>query len=156
MEIGLSSEVLGVEMKWRDSRKGMVPPSPGLQSRIQIQSPKSSWAAVLGLSRWFSGKRNRLPMQEMWRVQSLGWEDPLEKEMATHSSILAWRIPWTEEPGRLQSMGSQKSQTRLSGQTTKTGMRSKHAIGVLLLLPEALRWCRSSLRHKFRIREGFV
>ena len=37
-----------------------------------------------------------------------GWEDPLEKEMATHSSILAWEIPWTEEPGRLQSMGSQK------------------------------------------------
>ena len=42
------------------------------------------------------------------RVQSLGQEDPLEKEMATHSSILAWRIPWTEEPGRLQSMGSQR------------------------------------------------
>ena len=44
-------------------------------------------------------------MRETW-VQSLGWEDPLEKEMATHSSILAWRIPWTEEPGGLQSMGS--------------------------------------------------
>ena len=42
------------------------------------------------------------------RVQSLGWEDPLEKEMATHSSTLAWKIPWTEEPGRLQSMGSQR------------------------------------------------
>ena len=41
-------------------------------------------------------------------VSSLGWEDPLEEEMATHSSILAWRIPWTEEPGRLQSMGSQR------------------------------------------------
>ena len=39
---------------------------------------------------------------------SLGWEDPLEKVMATHSSILAWEIPWTEEPGRLQSMGSQR------------------------------------------------
>ena len=39
----------------------------------------------------------------------LGWEDPLEKEMATHSSILAWRIPWSEEPGRLQSMGLQES-----------------------------------------------
>jgi len=47
-------------------------------------------------------------MQEM-RVQSLGWEDPLAKEMATHSGILAWEIPWTEELGRLQSMGSQKS-----------------------------------------------
>ena len=44
----------------------------------------------------------------------LSQEDPLEEGMATHSSILAWRIPWTEEPGRLQSMGSQKSQTRLS------------------------------------------
>ena len=43
-------------------------------------------------------------------VQSLGQNDPLEKEMATHSSILAWEILWTEEPGRLQSMGSQKSQ----------------------------------------------
>ena len=41
-------------------------------------------------------------------VQSPGWDDPLEKEMATHSSILAWEIPWTEEPGGLQSMGSQK------------------------------------------------
>ena len=46
-------------------------------------------------------------MQEM-QVQSLGWEDPLEKEMATHSSILTWKISWTEEPGRLQSMGSQR------------------------------------------------
>ena len=42
------------------------------------------------------------------QVQSLGLEDPLEKEMATHSSTLAWKIPWTEEPGRLQSMGSQR------------------------------------------------
>ena len=46
-------------------------------------------------------------MQETW-VQSLGWEDPLEKGMATPSSILAWRIPWTEEPGRLPSMGLQR------------------------------------------------
>ena len=46
-------------------------------------------------------------MQEMW-AQSLDEEDPLEKEMAAHSSILAWKIPWTEEPGRLQSMGSQR------------------------------------------------
>ena len=50
----------------------------------------------------------RLPsVQETW-VPSLGGEDPLEKEMATHSSTLAWRIPWTEEPGGLQSMGSQR------------------------------------------------
>ena len=50
----------------------------------------------------------RLPaMWEIW-VQSLGQEDPLEREMATHSSIPAWRIPWTEEPGGLQAMGSQR------------------------------------------------
>ena len=49
-------------------------------------------------------------MQESW-VQSLGWEDPLEKGMATHCSILAWRIPWTEEPGGLQSKGSKESDT---------------------------------------------
>ena len=49
-------------------------------------------------------------MQEM-QVQSLGWEDPLEKKMATHSTIPAWEIPWTEEPGGLQSMGSQELDT---------------------------------------------
>ena len=46
-------------------------------------------------------------MQQTW-VRSLGWKDPLEKEMAAHSSILAWKIPWTAEPGRLLSMGSQR------------------------------------------------
>ena len=46
-------------------------------------------------------------VQETW-ILSLGWEDPLEKGMATYFSILAWRIPWTEEPGRLQPMGSQR------------------------------------------------
>ena len=55
-------------------------------------------------------------MQETW-VRSLGQEDPLEKEMATHSSTLAWKIPWTEKPCRLQSMGSQ-SRTRLSDFTS--------------------------------------
>ena len=56
--------------------------------------------------------KNLLGMQET-RVCSLGWKDPLEEEMATHSSILAWKIPWTEEPGRLQTTGSQ-SWTQLS------------------------------------------
>ena len=50
----------------------------------------------------------RLPGMREARVRSLGREDPLEKEMATHSSTLAWRMPWREEPGRLQSMGSQR------------------------------------------------
>ena len=52
-----------------------------------------------------------LPAMQETQVCFLGWEDPLEKEMATHSSILAWRIPWTEEPGRLPSMGLQESDT---------------------------------------------
>ena len=51
--------------------------------------------------------KNLPATRETW-VQSLGQEDPLKKEMATHSSILAWRIPWTEEPGGVQSMGSQR------------------------------------------------
>ena len=51
----------------------------------------------------------RLPAMQETRVQSLDWEDPMEKEIATHSSTLAWKIPGTEEPGRLQSMGSQRA-----------------------------------------------
>jgi len=49
-----------------------------------------------------------MPAVQETQVQSLGWEDPLEKEMATHSSILAWKISWTQEAGGLQSMGSQR------------------------------------------------
>ena len=49
-----------------------------------------------------------LPAVQETQVRSLGWEDPLEKEMATHSTILAWKLPWTEESGGLQSMGSQR------------------------------------------------
>ena len=65
------------------------------------------------LTWWLSGKEISLLMQET-QVQFQGWEDLLEKEMAILSSILAWRIPWTEEPGGLQSMGSPKSWTQLS------------------------------------------
>ena len=57
-----------------------------------------------GVAQWVK----RLPTTRETRVRSLGREDPLEKEMAIHSSTLAWKIPWTEEPGRLQSMGSQR------------------------------------------------
>ena len=81
-------------------------------------TPKTMWTPVLesGVSSLFSEQleaslvaqrfKHLPPMRETW-VQSLGWDDPLEKEMATHSSILAWRISWSEEPGRLQSTGSQ-------------------------------------------------
>ena len=70
--------------------------------------------------------KNPPAMRETW-VQSLGWEDPVEKEMATHSSILAWEILWTEEPGRLQSMGSQSDMTEqlsLVGKRNKDGERA--------------------------------
>ena len=65
---------------------------------------------AIGLPWWLSGKESACQFLPMWEtgVQSLGWEDPLEKEMATHSSILAWEIPWTEESGRLQSMALQR------------------------------------------------
>ena len=62
---------------------------------------KPPWASLV--AQWV---KNLPAVQETW-VQSPGWEDPLEKEMATHSIIPAWRIPWTEEPGGLQSTGSQ-------------------------------------------------
>ena len=68
---------------------------------------------IYGASLVVQTVKNPPAMQETW-VWSLCWEDPLEKGMITHSSILAWRITWKEEPGGLQSMGSQNSQTRLS------------------------------------------
>ena len=76
----------------------------------------NSLMMVQGLSRWLSGKGASLVAQTvkrlsaLWdtRIQSLGREDSLEKEVATHPGTLAWKIPWTEEPGRPQSMGSQR------------------------------------------------
>ena len=56
----------------------------------------------------FPQSLKNLPAVQETQVRSLGWEDPLEKEMATHSNILAWKISWTEKPGGLQSMGSQR------------------------------------------------
>ena len=69
------------------------------------------WILILPYVKWASLVAQMVkhpPTMRETRVQSLGWEDLLEKEMATHSSILAWKIPWKEEPGRLQSMGSQR------------------------------------------------
>ena len=66
--------------------------------------PINKISAILGLSLVAQTMNNLPTMQEIW-VQFLGQKDPLEKGMTTHPSILAWRIPWTEEPGRLQSMG---------------------------------------------------
>ena len=66
--------------------------------------------SIVGLPWWLSGKESAcqcLPVQKMW-VQFLGQEDPLQKEMAAHCCNLAWKIPWTEEPGKVQGMGSQR------------------------------------------------
>ena len=86
-----------------------------IASRVEVGAEPGLQVGNHGnrLPRWLSGEKIHLPMQET-QVPSLGGEDPLEKEMITHSSILAWRIPWTERPGRLQSMETQKSWTRLS------------------------------------------
>ena len=70
----------------------------------------------------------RLPTMRETRVQFLGWEDLLEKDMTTHSSTLAWGIPWTEGPGRLQSIGSQ-SWTRLKRLSKKTSLLSPGGLG---------------------------
>ena len=67
-----------------------------------MYSFNGSWASLVAQL-----VKNLPAVQETW-VRSLGWEDPMEKEMATHSSILAWKISWTEEHGGLQSMGSQR------------------------------------------------
>ena len=79
---------------------------------------------ALGFPWWLSRWRIHLPLQEMQEVcvQSLNQEDPLEEEMTTHSSVLSWRIPWTEEPGSLQSMGSCKelNMTEVTETTHKT------------------------------------
>ena len=82
--------------------QGIEPGSPALQAD---SLPADFYQLVTSL---MAQTVKRLPtLPETW-VQSLGWEDLLEKEMATHSSILAWRIPWVEEPGRLQSMRLQR------------------------------------------------
>ena len=71
-------------------------------SNIPLYICTSLWASLV------AQRLKLLPPMRETQVRSLGWEDPLEKEMVTHSSILAWRIPWTEEPGRLQSIGSKR------------------------------------------------
>ena len=74
-----------------------------MQNSCLLEIPKNE-----GFPGGSDGKESAYNVGETW-VQFLGWEDPLEEGMATHSSILAWRIPWTEEPGGLQSRASQKA-----------------------------------------------
>ena len=78
------------------------------QAVLQVMTTNNKLFSIYYGVRVLAQRVKRLPAkQETW-VRSLGQEDPLEKEMATHSSILAWKIPWTEKPGRLQSVGSQR------------------------------------------------
>ena len=91
----------------------------GLENSMDciVHGVAKSW---IGLSDFhFQTVRNSPAVQENW-VRSLGWEDPLEKGMATHSTIFAWEIPWTEEPGGLQSVGSQGVRHNLATNTFNT------------------------------------
>ena len=103
----------------------MVVLSPTLEKDSQREVTMTlGWSQVTG----FPGVVKNLPAkQETW-VQSLGQEDPLEKEIATHSSILAWEIPWTEEPSRLQSMGWKKSRSKQQQSSQQVGHSSLNSL----------------------------
>ena len=99
---------VGKESAWNAGDPGSIPGS-GRSAGEGIGYPlQYSWASLV-----VQLVKNPPAMQETW-VRSLGWKDPLREEMATHSSILAWKIPWTEKPGKLQSYGVTKSWTWLS------------------------------------------
>ena len=100
--LGFPDSSAGKESLCNTGNPGSIPGS-GSFTVEEIGYPlQHSWASFVA-----ELVKDLPAMQETW-VQSLGWEDPLEKGKATHSSILAWRITWTEEPGRLQSMGLQR------------------------------------------------
>ena len=87
---------------------------PPRRSESPVCATDNKPSCALHLLGWSIGSRGFSSLErrpEFWVLQSLGREDPLEKETATHSSILAWKIPWTEDPGRLQSMGRKESDT---------------------------------------------
>ena len=73
-----------------------------------------------------------LPAAEDLQIRSLGWEDPLQKEIATHSSVLSWEIPWTEEPGGLQSMGCQRVRHHLVTKQQEEALWPWHVLGAQL------------------------
>ena len=100
--VGFPHSSVGKESACNAEDPGSIPGlgrSPGERIGYPLQN---SWVFLVAQT-----VKNPPAMWETW-VQSLGWEDPLEEMMATHSSILAWRIPWTEEPGGLLSMGSHR------------------------------------------------
>ena len=105
--LGSPDSSAGKESACNAGDPGSIPGSGSSPGEGKDYPLQYSWASLVAQT-----VKNRPAMWETW-VQSLGWEDPLKKGKATHSSILAWRIPWTEKPGGLQSMRSQ-SQTQLS------------------------------------------
>ena len=101
--LGFPDSSAGKEPTCNARDPGLIPGS-GRSAREGIGYPlQYSWASLVA-----ELVKNLPAIQETW-VQSLGWEDPLEKGKGTHSSILAWRIRWTEEPGKLQPMGLQRA-----------------------------------------------
>ena len=94
-EMATHSGTLAWKIPWKEK--------PGRLQSMESERVGHDWATSLSFTKWFL-----IFVSPLIQVQSLCWEDPLEKEMATHSSTLAWKIPWTEEPGRLQSTGSQR------------------------------------------------
>ena len=102
------SSILSWEIPWTEEEPD-GPQSMGPQSRIRQSNQHTSVCLLyICMASLVAQRVKRLPAMLETRVQSLGQEDPLQKEMATHSSILAWKIPWTEEPGGLQTTGSQR------------------------------------------------
>ena len=101
-DLSFSGNSAGKESFWNSGDPGSIPGSgrsPGERIGYWLQY---SWASLVAQM-----VKDPFAMWKTW-LWSLGWEDPLEEGMATHSSVLAWRIPWTEEPSGLQSMGSQR------------------------------------------------
>ena len=108
LEMGFSGSSASKESTCNAGDPGSIPgsgrsPGEGIGYPLQY-----SWASLMAQM-----VKNLSAMRETW-IRSLDWEDPLEKEMAMHSSILAWRIPWTEEPGKYSSWGCTKRRTQLS------------------------------------------
>ena len=100
-EVQINEEEIG-KLPEKEFRIMIAKMTKNLESKMEKMQESINKASLV------AQRLKRLPaMQETW-VRSLGWEDPLEKEMATHSSILTWRIPWMEEPGGLQSTGLQR------------------------------------------------
>ena len=105
-----SRNMKGQGRPWGNPRQAAWSPRTSLTPLLPENWPGHEH--LLARPKWLSGKE--LPANQEMQVRFLSWQDPLEKEMATHLSILAWKIPWIEEPGGLQCMRSQKSQTELS------------------------------------------